>query len=60
MVSAQRLIAEFWKGFAAGCGTIHRTQAEPEIIATFEDGVLYIQKAPATLTDGVLEVGKNG
>lgn len=49
----------FWQGFASGVGTIHKAQEqqEPEIIATLEDGVLYIQKAPATLNGNTLEVG---
>ena len=61
MTGAEKLKRSFWEGFAAGVGTIHKAQApqEPEIIATFENGVLYIKKAPATLKDGVLEVGKN-
>ena len=56
MEDAQQLITAFWKGFAAGCGTIHNTQEQPDIIATLEDGVLYIHKAPATLNDNILEV----
>ena len=59
MTDAQQLIEAFWKGFSAGCGTIHKAQESPEIIATLEDGVLYIQKAPATLSEGTLEVCNN-
>ena len=61
MTEVEKLKRSFWEGFAAGIGTIHKAQEqqEPEIIATFENGILYIKKAPATLKDGVLEVGKN-
>ena len=58
-VYVDRLKRAFWQGFAAGCGTIHHSQEQPEIIATLEDGVLYIQKAPATLNEGTLEVCNN-
>ena len=60
MADAQQLIIAFWQGFAAGCGTKHKLQEPPEIIATLADGILYIRKAPATLQDGVLEVRING
>ena len=57
---ADYLIRAFWQGFAAGCGTIHKVNVrEQDIIATMEDGVLHIRKAPATLNDGTLEVCKN-
>ena len=31
-----------------------------DIVASLEDGVLYIAKAPAKLNDGILEVDMNG
>lgn len=37
-----------------------RRGQEKEPVAYLENGVLYIQNAPATLKEGVLEVGKNG
>ena len=58
-MGAQQLITAFWKGFAAGCGTKHKAQDQPEIIAMLVDNVLHIRKAPAELNENILEVCKN-